>query len=753
MAGTLAAHELPALPGPLWYAPLVLAALVALRDSRSWPVVAGIAGFVWTVYCAGERLEERLPAAALGRDFALSGWVDGFPNHRPGQVTFSFAAVARPPGVPARMRLTWYAPPLRVEPGMPLTLVARLRPPRGTRNPGGFDYERWLMAADYGATGYVRSGERDTVAHGGLPAAWLRHRAAIAGGLEAAAGSRDAAALTVALAIGERYLFEERHWSDFRRTGTSHLVAVSGLHVAMIGLAVFVVLRRAWLRLPGAWAAYDLEVAAAASAAATVWYAALTGFALPALRSLIMIVGALIVLTSRRRIGAFRGVAVALGLVLAADPFAPLSASFWLSYGAVALLIVLSAPQPLGTAAGGHPVRAPWRSAVELTRMQWSIGIALVPLGVAFFAEYSLIGPIANLAAIPWFNLVLVPLTLAAALAAPLPAVGPALVHAAGGLAAATVAVLHELAGLSWAALELARPAPWALALAGAGVLFAMAAPPVRGRALAWLTLAPLIHPASPRIPHGDAELVVLDVGHGLAVLVETRSHRLLFDAGARYPSGFDIGEEVVLPAIASRGRAGLDVLVVSHGDADHAGGAPAVVAAWPRATVLRGADVREPPGRACQAGERWSWDGVAFAIVHPGAGFAARGNDGSCVLSIAAAGGTALVTGDIEAAGERALVAAGGARADVVVVPHHGSATSSSSAFVDATGARWALVSAAHTNRWGFPRPQVRERWQDGGARLFVTGDDGALTVRLRADGVEVATERGRRRRYWDPR
>jgi competence protein ComEC len=249
--------------------------------------------------------------------------------------------------------------------------------------------------------------------------------------------------------------------------------------------------------------------------------------------------------------------------------------------------------------------------------------------------------------------------------------------------------------------------------------------------------------------PHGAARAVVLDVGHGLAVLVETRTHRLLFDAGPTAPSGFDSGEDIILPALAADGRRGLDRLVVSHADNDHAGGAPAIVAFFPGVDVLKGPDVDTLPGRRCAAGDEWEWDGVRFRILHPRADFGARGNDSSCVLKVETEGSALLVTGDIERLGETALPASSLA-ADVVVVPHHGSATSSSPPFVTAVGARVAIVSAAHANRWGFPRAEVRERWERGGAAVLVTGDAGAVTVDLAPDGLAISTQRELRHRYW---
>jgi competence protein ComEC len=280
-------------------------------------------------------------------------------------------------------------------------------------------------------------------------------------------------------------------------------------------------------------------------------------------------------------------------------------------------------------------------------------------------------------------------------------------------------------------------------------VAFAVSSSGLPGRRFAWLALLPLGWPAVELPAPGTVRVVVLDVGHGLAVLIETRAHRLLFDAGPTARSGFDSGEEIVLPALSAGGRRGLDRLIVSHADNDHAGGAPAIVAAYPSLDVLKGPDVDALRGRPCIAGDEWQWDGVSFRILHPRASFVARGNDSSCVLKVETSTSALLVTGDIERRAETALPAEALA-ADVVVVPHHGSATSSSPSFVAAVGASLAIVSAAHANRWGFPRADVRERWEQGGAAIVVTGDSGAVTVELGAAGVAVSTQREVRHRYW---
>jgi competence protein ComEC len=846
LAAAIAVQQLPALPGAAWAVPGAILALLALeRPSRYWLLTAVLA-FAWTATTARARLDDWLPAARSGNDFAVTGWVDSFPAGEPARKTFSFRVeAADDDAVPRRLRLSWYDAPEFLVPGARLALRVRLRRPRGLVNPGGFDYEQWLLTQGIGATGYVRAGAGEAsrpgveprVATGSTPARdWLRFRARIAADIEAAVPSRSAAALLIALTIGERYGFDEREWTDLQRSGTSHLVAISGSHIVFVALLVFAAVRGLCLHLPGVVpvrsangrgrgrgpharaalarvAALDLEIAGAASIAAAFGYAALAGFGVPIQRSVVMVAIALAVLVSRRSVRAVDALAAAALAVLAWDPFAAASASFWLSFGAVALLLALGARRDIEPADGtlearrpqlgahGRPRsqrgargrQRPQRGARErqrplrragerqrpetgapegrrayfrdarrftrtLTRLQIGVSLGAMPIAALYFGRISLISPLSNLVAIPYFTFALVPPALAGALGAAAGVPGSELLlRVTGVLADWAWAGIHAAAAPAWASLPAAAGAPWALGLAFAGVAAALPAHPLPGRRWAWCALLPILLPLSSRPESGAVKLQMLDVGHGLAVIVDTHSHRLLYDAGPRSRTGFDAGGEIVVPALQLDARVGLDRLVVSHADEDHAGGAAAVLDAFPAADILAGPDVhalgnlRIPAGgRVCESGQHWRWDGVEFRVLHPLRDERARGNDSSCVLKITAGGRSVLLTGDIEARAEARLAAREDISADVVVVPHHGSATSSTRTFVERTGAHDALVSAAFESRWHFPRPEVVGRWQAAGARVWVTGAVGALTVTLNGDGVAVSALRLRSRRYW---
>ncbi len=376
--------------------------------------------------------------------------------------------------------------------------------------------------------------------------------------------------------------------------------------------------------------------------------------------------------------------------------------------------------------------------------------LALAPLAVGFFSEVSILALAVNVVAIPVFSFVVVPAALLTTVASTAMVELSWSIWLVSALADWILSALHWCAVQPGAVLTPIIAAPTAAMIAAAGVGIALPWHQCPGRRLGWLALAPLFYPAVERPTAGGLNLVVLDVGHGLSVIAETHEHRLLYDAGALARSGFDAGRQLVLPALRSRYSRGLDALIVSHADNDHRGGAGAVIDAHPEAWILHGPDVSGLPGETCRAGQRWVWDSVRFEMLHPSDSFEGSGNDSSCVLKITAGPHSVLLTGDIERRAERALQREEGLPSDVVLVPHHGSATSSSAEFVARVSPGIAIVSAGFDNRWGFPRTEVSRRWQDAGAEMYVTGDGGAISVSADGSQLSVRRERDRRRRYW---
>ncbi|HUF73116.1 MAG TPA: DNA internalization-related competence protein ComEC/Rec2 [Gammaproteobacteria bacterium] len=758
LAGNLIVHQLPVLPPP---AVLAFVGLIGVIACRRLPVAAaGLLAFGFTCWAAGQRLETRWPAEADGRDVALAGWIDGMPVRDSGRTVFSFRVVdarvdAANTEAPRRVRLSWYDPAPVLVAGQALEVEARLRSPRGLANPGGFDYERWLLVEAYDATGYVRDGEAGTGRRFGVAQSWLEVRAGLAARIAGLVEDDDAAALIRALALGERGGFEDRHWTVLQRTGTSHLVAVSGLHIGMIAALAYGFVLRLALFLPYAIARHANALAAGFCIVPAAVYAALAGFTLPTRRALIMLLAVQLFVIARRRWPLGGTLSLALILILLVDPLASLTASFWLSFGAVALILLASAR----VERRGPPGRSRrLRALAGFCRLQFALTLGLAPFVIWFFGQVSVASFVVNLVAIPVFASAVVPASLVTALAAALGGDGLGIASVTGIIAKWTWIGLEIAAGHRLAAFELPRPPPAVLLLAIAAIAMALTRHRLPGRRLALLGLVPLAADHSVPPAPGFMRATILDVGHGLAVAMQTATHRVLYDAGPLYQSGFDAGAEIVGPALAALGGHTLDLVIVSHGDSDHAGGVPAIVARYPAARVIGGPDVSaaDVGGRTlerCVAGEAWTFDGVSFSVLHPPESTILAGNDSSCVVLVETAAGKLLLTGDIEVRGETVVRGSGRLAADIVVVPHHGSQTSSTSSFVAAVAPRAAIVSAGHNNRWGFPRPDVRRRWNAAGAEVLVTGEAGAIDVVFGVDGIEIAGMRRMRRRYWQPK
>lgn len=756
LLGILLFQQLPDLPGPLWLLVLMPLALLSLwsplRQRHGWLMATAITGFLWAWVHAAYLLRHELPAELEGVELEVEGVVAAIPESDPQRVRFLLECERmrrgkEPLDCPGRLRLTWYRAEVELEAGQRWRLQVRLKRPHGMVNPGGFDYEGWLFQQGIRATGYVREEgqtrllEQDS---GRFPLQRLRQRLLLH--IHGATGMHPLAGLVAALAMGERQGISAAQWQVLRATGTNHLVAISGLHIGIIAGLAFFLGRRLWslsaratryLPAPKAGALAALLAAAA--------YAAMAGFSIPTQRALIMVTVVMMALFSQRALRPARVLALAMGLVLSIDPSAVLAPGFWLSFAAVAVIIYGMGGR-LGT--GGLW----WRWG----RVQLVVALGLAPLLAIWFQQVPLIGPLANLLAVPWVSLVVVPLVLLAVVLLPwLPAVAEAVMHL----------VLWSLEGLWWwlqwsadllpAHWGVLAPSTWGMALAGIGLIWLLAPHGWPARWVGGLWLLPLVlhRPAAPA--GGEAWLTQLDVGQGLAVVVRTAGHALLFDAGPRYGEELDAGEAVIVPYLRQQGIDKLDVLLLSHGDIDHVGGSEAVMAALPVGhTLASGRGLPLEHFEQCRRGMSWQWDGVRFEILHPAANgnAGASDNNGSCVLRIITAGGRALLTGDIEVEAETELVTRipEQLRSEVVVVPHHGSRTSSSANFVAAVAPDYVLYSSGYRNRYHFPHPAVVTRYREAGAQALNSATDGAITLRLGGERIEVVTARQELRRYW---
>lgn len=770
-AGVWVLQQQAALPG--WN---VLAGLAAVSAGLTFAVLklrfggrralavmaAALAGFAWAAALGQARLADALPEANEGRDIRVAGVVAGLPQAYENGVRFDFAVESSDAAVPSRISLAWYRG-WRLEEsdewhalqelhaGERWQLVVRLKRPHGNLNPQGFDYEAWLFERGVRATGYVRADDdnRRLAAFVARPAYGVeRLREAVRARFLRALPEHDYAGVLVALAVGDQRAIDGGLWQLFARTGISHLMSISGLHVTMVAALGAWLVSFFWRRRPALMLRLPAQKAAAAAGWATAFaYCLLAGFGVPAQRTLFMLSVVALALWLGRAASGSRVLALALLLVLLADPWAVLSAGFWLSFGAVALLFFVSS----GRLAPRH-----WLA--EWGRAQWAVTLGLLPALLALFQQFSLVSPIANAVAIPVVSFVVTPLALIAAV---LPF--DALLLLAHQILAGLMAFVEWLAGLPLAVWQQHAPPAWAVGLAALGCAWLLLPRGFPARGVGALLIFPLVlvEPARPAV--GELRLTVLDVGQGLAVHAQTASHDLVYDTGPQFSPDANSGNRILLPYLRAAGVRRLDGLILTHEDKDHSGGALSLLdglpVAWTSSSLPDDHPFREAPGhRTCIDGQAWEWDGVRFEMLHPEAtGYASakrKSNDMSCVLKVSSAYGSALLTGDIETISEQALSKRQGERlrADVLLAPHHGSRTSSSPEFLAAVGAETVVFPVGYRNRFRHPNEAVWRRYEETGAQLLRTDRDGAVTVEF-AVPRRLTFERAARRRYWHGR
>ncbi len=774
VAGIWWLQQQPALPSLAWAGllPVIWAAIVMLRGpwawrryarlALTWALCAG-AGFFWAAALAQWRLSDALPLDSEGRDITVIGVVAGLPQPYDRSMRFEFdveQVLTAGVTVPSRVVLSWWGEPQRggaagalprVSAGERWQFVVRLKRPHGLANPNGFDYEAWLLERGIRATGYVRphSDPRRLQELVAAPAYGIeRLRERLRERIHAVLGDAPAAGVIAALAMGDQRAIPPEQWQVYTRTGVNHLMSISGLHVTMLSGLAFMLVNALWRRSARLTLALPaVKAAAAAGLLVALAYALLAGFAVPAQRTVFMLAVVAAALWHGHAVGAVRVLAWALLAVTVLDPWAVLAPGFWLSFGAVAIIMLVS----------GGRLRTPhWL--VTWGRVQWAVTLALVPLLLAMFQQVSVISPVANALAIPVVSLVVVPLSLAGLLP-PL----DVLLHLAHWVMHMGLIALEWLSALPAAAWEQHAPPPWTVLVALTGAVWILLPWGIPARWLGITAFLPmsLMAPAPPA--EGVARMAVLDVGQGLAVVVQTRHHALLFDTGPAFGATADSGNRVIVPYLRAAGIRRLDALIVSHDDADHTGGAWSVLQAVPVTTMLSSLPDFDPlillaaQEQRCQAGLHWTWDGVRFDLLHPeaasDAGARIKNNDRGCVLKITGAGGSALIPADIERRSEQRLLetVASALRADVLVAPHHGSRTSSTAEFVQAVAPRVVIFAVGYRNRFKHPHPEVVARYQDIDSAQYRTDTGGAISFELRA-GMPLVVSRYRDRyvRYW---
>jgi competence protein ComEC len=737
------------LPAMAWLLALPLCIAGCYFQPRLAALFAFFIGFLWAAGAAHLRMADWLAPELEGRDLDLVGVVASLPAHSERAVRFEFEVESSAERVPRKLLIAWYRSPWSeegaalleqaVHPGERWLFTVRLRRPHGHVNPHGFDYEAWLLERGVGATGYVRQrGQHRRLGHrGGFLDHVERAREAVRERFQAQLGATPAAGILAALAVGDQRAISAEEWRLFNRTGVTHLMSISGLHVTLVSGLVAWLVSFAWRRFAAAVIRLPARKAAATAAiAAALGYTLLAGFAVPAQRTFWMVSVVAAALWCGRIASPARTLALALAVVVAADPWAPLAPGLWLSFGAVALIFYVATNE--------------WRLA-QWGRMQWAITVGLAPAALLLFGQISVAGPLANALAIPLVSVVITPLALVA-VAFPF----ELLAYAAAWLVEWLLAFLEWCAALPGAQWQQHTPPLWTVALGVAGAAWVLAPRGMPWRAGGLALMAPAFSLPPPAPAPGQAWITALDVGQGLAVLVRTANRTLLYDAGPAYGPEADSGGRIVVPLLRATGVHTIDLLILTHEDIDHLGGAltlletlevQALRSSLPRNHPLH--SLVPAPGR-CAAGMAWDWDGVRFEFLHPRPGWeAVRRNNLSCVLRVAAGGSSILLTGDIERAAESFLLDKP-VSADILLVPHHGSRTSSSEQFIAAVAPRWAIVPAGYRNRFGHPAREVLERYARAGVTVLRTDLDGAVSVILDKDSPEVSAERSQSPRYW---
>lgn len=751
--GVLALLQCPALPPAVLVDLLPLCLLLALAQPRCRVALLFLAGFLYALGHAQLNLQQQLPQELEGESITIRGRIDSLPEYLPQRTRFNLTVSdwsdsgAASSHLPRLVRLSWYDSHRRPRAGEVWQLRVRLKRPHGFLNPGGFDYEAWLFEQGIRATGYVRNSsanQRLRPAAAGVP----RLRQALREHIQTLLGDNHSSALVRALAVGDRTGLKPADWDRLRATGTSHLLAISGLHIGLVAALMYLLIRGLWSLSTAAtrWLPAQ-RIAIAGGLLAAGSYAALSGFAIPAQRALIMIGVAALALLMQRRWRFVDGLALALLLVLLRDPFAILAPGLWLSFGAVGVIgwsLAWRLPQ------SGFW----WRYG----RIQALIALGLAPVLLFWFQQFPITGFFANLLAVPWVSAIVVPLILLALLLlSQWSAAAALLLH----MAATALDWLWQLLGLLLQIFpdELVRPQPSPVlllaGLAGAAVVLLPRALPCRWVGLIWLV--PLLWPASQRPANGDFRLAVLDVGQGLATVIETRRHVLVYDTGAYFSDRFDAGSATVIPYLRYRGHSKIDMLLVSHGDNDHIGGAAAIAEQFNIGRSLSSVpeQLSFEPAEYCRDGQAWQWDGVSFEILHPAAEVMRASNDQSCVLKVSSLSGTALLPGDIEAASEYELVRRSASQlpADVLIAPHHGSRTSSTAVFIRTIEPDYTVFSSGYRNRYRFPDRDIIQRYRSccrGNTTLYNTAADGAVFFDFRHDGLRSKRQRVAARRFW---
>lgn len=739
-------QQLAHLPSGYWFAGLAFIA-VLLGWKKQWIGCAFLSGWVWAgIFAFLSLSNSQLPTTLEGQEIAVQGFVTSIPEQDERRTRFDFKLTDAPPNVPTKLKLSWYYPTQPLKAGQHWQLKVKLKKPHGLLNPGGFDYEQWLFTQGVGATGYIRQPKQAQLI--GQDTAWQNItvlRQHIAERINTIADLRYASFI-IALTIGYTDGITQPQWQVLKKTGTLHLIAISGSHISLVAGLVYLLVRWGWART-GFLQLSPQRIAAGAAILSALLYALLAGFSVPTQRAVIMFSVAMFGIIGQRQVQVRQMFAIALLVILICDPLAILSAGLMLSFSAVALILFM--------VSGRLSVTNYW---INTLKVNGIMALGLAPLLLSFFQQIPLISPLANLIAVPVISFLIVPIALIAVLLlAVLPNVSTLLFSWADVGLAGLWWLLDRMAQWPVAVFNGGAPTFVAMALAMIGILILCMPRGLPGRYVSPILCLPLFFNTSESLPPGHVKMTLLDIGQGLATVVQTAGHVLVFDTGVKFSEQSDSGQSVLLPFLTQQGIKKLDGLIISHGDNDHIGGAASLLAHytpdWLYTSVPQQLQAYAPT--PCIQGQHWSWDAVEFTMLGPkSTGFLTE-NDNSCVLHIETAYGSILMTGDIEKTAEAWLVETYGEalQANVLIAPHHGSNTSSTSAFLQQVAPEVSLLATGYRNQFRFPHPAVIKRYQAQQIRWLNTAELGAIQVDMTATGTQITAYRDQVGKYWQAR
>ncbi|PCJ33180.1 MAG: DNA internalization-related competence protein ComEC/Rec2 [Gammaproteobacteria bacterium] len=729
MAGCVLFFQLSHIPHDNWLWATIPALLLLLHQHTR--IIAFILlGCLWALLQTSLFLKHSLPSELEGKDIVISGVIIDLPQHSTNKVRFKFKLDPHNNhSLPKTIRLNWYySKQDPVQAGERWQLTVRLKRPNGMSNPGSFDYEGWLFQQQIAATGYVKQSQYNQRLSSPPPYAINSLRQSIVSRLESHLSESSQLGLIQGLTTGFRDNISTAQWQVLRSTGTSHLLAISGLHIGLAAAIGFFLFKTLWsMRAKNLLLLPAVEFAVIGGFLVALFYAGLAGFSIPTQRALLMLATVMIAVLIRRPIAPSVILASSLLIILLVDPFAVLSAGFWLSFSAVGLILFVSLnrlPSP----------RWQW------LKIHGLIALGLSPLLLLFFQQTSIISPLANLVAIPFISLIIVPILLLASF----------MLSIFEPLALILFSCADSLLGYFWpflqtlSSLEFASWSPKALPFyyyisISLGCLMLLAPRGFPAKWLGIIGLSPLLLFSPNKPDTGEFWFTLLDVGQGLSAVIQTNSHTLVFDAGPKFSDSFNTGTAIVQPFLHHQGLSYIDTLIISHADNDHFGGALALINAMPVNNILSSVPELLPDALPCYSGQSWQWDQVSFEILHPQLDDAGSKNDLSCVIKVSNQSGSVLLTGDIERSTEMLLIQryADKLKSTLLVAPHHGSNTSSSSLFINSVSPEWVLFPIGYKNRYHFPNPKVLSRYQQQNITRFSTAESGAIGLHFGIESI----------------